>query len=50
MECLVDMRVAIVVVEILLEVGDFDMDRGVELAMVNGDIDVQKSDLVDGSV
>ena len=30
------------VVEILLGVDRFDMDRGVELTMVNADIDIQK--------
>ena len=39
-----------VVVEILLEVGGFNMNRGVELTMVNADIDVQKSDVRGGSV
>ena len=38
------------IVEILLEVGGFNMDRGAELAMVDEDIDVQKGDVGRGSV
>ena len=37
-------------VEILLGVGVFNMDRGVELALVDVDIDVQKGDVGGGSV
>ena len=35
------------IVEILLGVGGFNMDRGAELTMVNADIDVQKGDVGD---
>ena len=38
------------IVEILLGVGGFNMDRGVELAMVDADIDIQKGDVGGGSV
>ena len=34
---------AIVVVEILLEVGGFDMVRGAELTVANADTDIQES-------
>ena len=33
------------VVEALLGVGGFDVDRGAEMTVVNMDIDVQKSDM-----
>ena len=33
------------VVEILLGVVGFDMDRGAELTVVNAEVDVQKSDV-----
>ena len=33
------------VVEVLLGVGGFDVDRGAEMIMVNTDIDVQESDM-----
>ena len=36
--------------EILLGVDGFNKDRGVELTVVNADIDVQKSDVGGGSV
>ena len=36
------------IVEILLGVGGFNMDRGAELPMVNADIDVQKYDMGGG--
>ena len=39
-----------VVVEILLGVSVFNMDRGAELTVVNVDTDVQKSDLGGGNV
>ena len=42
--------VTAVVVEVLLGVGGFDVDRGVEMTMFNTDIDVQKSDMGGGSV
>ena len=38
------------VVEVLLGVGGFDMDRGAKMTMFNTDIDVQKSDMEGGSV
>ena len=38
------------VVEVLLGVGGFDVDRGAEMNMFNTDIDVQKSDMGGGSV
>ena len=38
------------VVEVLLGVGGFDVDRGVEMTMFNRDINVQKSDMGGGSV
>ena len=38
------------VVEVLLGVGGFDVDRGAEMIMVDTDIDVQKSDMGEGSV
>ena len=38
------------VVEVLLGVGGFNVDRGVEMTMFNTDIDVQKSDMGGGSV
>ena len=37
-----------VILEALLGVGGFDVDRGVEMTMVNADIDVQKSDMAGG--
>ena len=42
--------VTAVVVEVLLGVGGFDVDRGAEVTMFNMYIDVQKSDMVGGSV
>ena len=33
------------VVEVLLGVGGFDVDRGVEMTVVSMDIDIQKSDM-----
>ena len=33
------------VMKVLLRVGGFDVDRGVEITMVNVNIDVQKSDV-----
>ena len=33
------------VVEVLLGVGGFDVDRGVEMTVVDADIDVQKNDV-----
>ena len=38
------------VMEVLLGVGGFDVDRGAERTVVNTDIDVQKSDMGRGSV
>ena len=38
------------VVEVLLGVGGFDVDRGAEMTMIDMDIDVQKSDVGGGSV
>ena len=38
------------VVEVLLGVDGFDVDRGAEMTMFNMDIDVQKSDMGGGSV
>ena len=38
------------VVEVLLGVGRFDVDRGAEMAIFNMDIDVQKGDMGGGSV
>ena len=38
------------IVEILLGIGGFNMDRGVELIMVDADIDIQKGDVGGGSV
>ena len=38
------------VLEILLGVHGFDMDRGAEPTVVNADIDVQKSDVGEGNV
>ena len=37
--------VATVVMEILLEVCEFDMHRGAELILVNVDINIQESDM-----
>ena len=37
--------VTAMVMEVLLGVGGFDVDRGAEMAMVNANIDVQKSDM-----
>ena len=42
--------VTALIVEVLLGVGGFDVDRGAEMTMVNTDIDVQKSDMGGGSV
>ena len=42
--------VTAMVVEVLLGVGGFDVDRGAEMTMFNTDIDVQKSDMGGGSV
>ena len=39
-----------VIVEISLGVGEFNMDRGAELTMVDVDINVQKGDMAGGSV
>ena len=39
-----------IVVEVLLRVGGFDVDRGAEMTMFNTDIDVQKRDMGGGSV
>ena len=36
--------------EILLVVSGFNMDRGMEMTMVNADIDVQEGDMGEGSV
>ena len=36
--------------EVLFEVGRFDMDRGVELTMIHAYIDVQKCDFEGGGV
>ena len=38
------------IVEILLGVGGFNMDRGVELTMVDADIDIQKNEVGGGRV
>ena len=38
------------VVEVLLGVGRFDVDRSAEMTMFNMDIDIQKSDMGGGSV
>ena len=38
------------VVEILLGVGGFNMDKGAELTMIDVDIDIQKGDVGGGSV
>ena len=43
-------KVTAMVVEVLLVVGRFDVDRGAEMTMFNSDIDVQKSDMGGGSV
>ena len=42
--------VTAMVVEVLLGVGRFDVDRGAEMAIFNTDIDVQKCDVGEGSV
>ena len=42
--------VTTMVVEVLLGVGGFDVDRGAEMTIFNTDIDVQKSDMGGGSV
>ena len=42
--------VTAVVVEVLLGVGGFYVDRGAEITMLNMDIDVQKSDIGGGSI
>ena len=38
--------VTVMVVEVLLGVGGFDADRGTEMTVVNTDIDVQKSEVL----
>ena len=38
------------VVEVLLGVGRFDVDRGAEMAIFNMDIDIQKGDMGRGGV
>ena len=38
--------VTTMLVEVLLGVGGFDMDRGAEMTLFNTDIDVQKSDIL----
>ena len=40
----------VVLIERLLGVGGFDMDRGVELTMVNVNIHIQRTDVGGGSV
>ena len=42
--------VTALIVEVLLGVGGFDVDRGAEMTMVNMDISVQKSDMGGGNV
>ena len=42
--------VTAMVVEVLLEVGGFDVDRGAEMTMFNMDIDIQRSGMGGGSV
>ena len=42
--------VTAMVVEVLLGVGGFDLDRGVEMTIFNMDIDVQNSNMGGGSV
>ena len=42
--------VTAMVVEVLLGVGGFHVDRGAEMTMFNTDIDVQKCDMGGGSV
>ena len=42
--------VTAMVVEVLLGVGGFDVDRGAEMTMFNTDIDIQKSDMGGRSV
>ena len=42
--------VTAMVVEVLLGVGGFDVDRGAEMTMSNTDIDFQKSDMGGGRV
>ena len=42
--------VTAMVVEVLLGVGGFDVDRGVKMTVVNTDIAIQKSDMGGGSV
>ena len=42
--------VTAMVMEVLLGVGGFDVDRGAEMTMVNMDIDIQESDMRGGSV
>ena len=37
-------------VEVLLGVGGFNVDRGAEMTVVNADIDIQKSDIGGGSI
>ena len=49
MEHLVE-GVTALVVEVLLGVGRFDVDRSAEMTMFNTDIDVQKSDMGGGSM
>ena len=42
---LVEVGVTTMVVEVLLGVSGFDVDRGAEMTMFSTDIDVQKSDM-----
>ena len=42
--------VTAMVLEVLLGVGRFDVDRGAEMAIFNTDVDVQKGDMGGGSV
>ena len=42
--------VTAMVLEVLLGVGRFDVDRGAEMALFNTDVDVQKGDMGGGSV
>ena len=42
--------VTAMVMEVLLEVDGFDVDRGAEMTMFNTDINIQKSDMGGGSV
>ena len=47
---IVEILLEVMIVEILLGVGGFIMDRGVELTMVDADIDVQNGVVGEGSV